>query len=220
MIGHGFVPVKADGQSKGRCQIDPQLPLGRTLGFSGLDVADFSHHILSKIARQCYIAAGHAATGNLDKGENMSLNFGRAALAVGLVALSAVFATQPVFADAGPNGIWRLSSGKVTIRVNQCGGQNLCATIVGLAQPLNKKGQPKMDKNNPNPALQTRRLIGLQVVSGMKPAGANSWRGSIYNADDGRTYSGTATVNGNTLVIKACILGGLACKKRQFVRIN
>ena len=140
--------------------------------------------------------------------------------AVGMIALSVCAMPQTAGADTGAAGIWRLSSGKVTIRVNQCGGQNLCATIVGLAEPLNKKGQPKMDKHNPNPALQTRRLIGLQVVSGMKPDGANSWRGSIYNADDGRTYSGTATISGNTLVIKACILGGLACKKRQFARVN
>ncbi len=125
-----------------------------------------------------------------------------------------------VFAGGGAAGVWRLSSGKVTIRVSQCGGQNLCATIVGLAQPLNKKGLPKVDKNNPNPALQSRPIIGLNVVNGMKPAGTNTWRGSIYNADDGRTYKASAALSGNTLTISACILGGLACKKKQFLRVR
>jgi uncharacterized protein (DUF2147 family) len=139
--------------------------------------------------------------------------------AVLVLALSMLSCGQ-AWADNGPAGTWRLSSGKVTIRVSQCGGQNLCATIVGLSQPLNKKGEPKLDKDNPNPALRNRRIIGLTVVNGMKPAGANAWRGSIYNADDGRTYSGSAALSGNTLTISACILGGLACKKKRFVRVN
>jgi uncharacterized protein (DUF2147 family) len=137
-----------------------------------------------------------------------------------LILTLSVFSATQSFADASPAGTWRLSNGKVTIRVNQCGGQNICATIVGLAQPLNKKGQPKLDKDNPNPALRNRRVIGLTVVNGMKPAGSNAWRGSIYNADDGRTYSGSASLSGNNLTISACILGGLACKKKRFVRVN
>ena len=123
-------------------------------------------------------------------------------------------------AASGPEGLWRLSSGKVTIRVNQCGARNLCATIVGLATPLNKTGLPKTDKNNPNPALRNRPVIGITVVNGMKPTGVNTWRGSIYNADDGRTYSGSASLSGGSLTISACILGGLACKKKHFVRVN
>jgi uncharacterized protein (DUF2147 family) len=137
------------------------------------------------------------------------------------LALALVFSPSgQAFADSGATGVWRLSSGKVTIRVSQCGGQNLCATIVGLAQPLNKKGLPKLDKNNPNPMLQGRPVIGLNVVNGMKPSSANTWRGAIYNADDGRTYKATAALSGNTLTISACILGGLACKKKQFLRVN
>jgi uncharacterized protein (DUF2147 family) len=139
---------------------------------------------------------------------------------VALILAFSTLGTGQSLADASPAGVWRLSSGKVTIRVNPCGGQNLCAAIVGLAQPLNKKGQPKLDKRNPNAALRTRPLVGLTVVSGMKPAGANMWRGSIYNADDGHTYSGTVKLAGDQLTIRACVLGGLVCKKKLFVRVN
>ncbi len=134
-------------------------------------------------------------------------------------ALAGSLFVSSALADTA-SGTWRLTSGKVTIRVSQCGGQNLCATIVGLAQPLTKSGKVKVDKDNPNPALRNRPIIGLTVVNGMKPAGSNTWRGSIYNADDGRTYSGTATVAGNNLTISACVLGGLVCKKKHFVRVN
>lgn len=132
--------------------------------------------------------------------------------------MSTSFASSALAAD--PTGNWRLSSGKITVRISYCGGQNVCATIVGMAKPLNKLGKPKTDKDNPNPALRSRPVIGLQVVNGMIPDGDNRWKGKIYNADDGGTYKATAEVSGNTLVIKACGLGGLACKKRVFTRTN
>ena len=121
---------------------------------------------------------------------------------------------------AGPEGNWRLNSGKITVRINYCGAQNLCATVVAMAQPLTKDGKPKTDKDNPNPALRFKPIIGLQVVSGMVPNGPNHWKGKIYNADDGGTYKATAEVSGNELTIKACALGGLACKKKRFSRVN
>lgn len=139
---------------------------------------------------------------------------------VSALALAPHFIAAPAFAGSGIDGTWRISSGKVTIRISYCGGKSICATIVGLAKPLNKKGQPKLDKNNPNAALKTRPIIGLQVANGLKPSGANQWRGTIYNADDGHSYRGSATLIGNQLSMSACILGGLACKKKLFVRVN
>jgi len=117
-----------------------------------------------------------------------------------------------------PTGVWRMQSGKVTVRVSFCGGQNLCATIIGLAKPLDKSGKPKVDHENPNPALRGRRVVGLQVVSGMKPAGANQWKGSIYNADDGGNYRASAKLSGNSLLITGC--WGPICKKNRFNRVR
>ena len=93
-------------------------------------------------------------------------------VALALVTISGLLqATQVAAAD--PLGNWRLSSGKITVRVSYCGGTNICASIVGMAQPLTKQGTPKIDKDNPNPALRNRRIIGLQVVNGMTPEGEN-----------------------------------------------
>ena len=145
------------------------------------------------------------------------------ALALRCVGLSAALFVSlglgSAFAES-PVGKWLISSGKITVKIDYCGGQNLCATVVDMARPLNKEGKPKTDKDNPNPDLRDRPIIGLQVVNGMVPDGANRWRGSIYNADDGSTYKATAEVSGNELVIKACALAGLACKKKRFARIN
>lgn len=147
------------------------------------------------------------------------LNRLHCAAAVLIVATSLAFGSV-VSAKADVVGKWRLNSGKITVRLDFCGGKNICATIVGMAKPLNKAGLPKTDKDNPNPALRSRPIIGLEVVSGMEPDGDNRWKGSIYNADDGSTYSATAAMAGNQLTIKACALAGLACKKLRFARVE
>jgi uncharacterized protein (DUF2147 family) len=120
-------------------------------------------------------------------------------------------------ADGGANGTWMLNSGKVTVRITPC-GPNLCGAIVGLAKPLDKKGRPKVDKDNPNKSLRNRPLIGLTILANMKSAGENKWRGTIYNADDGRTYSSYMKLSGNNMEVKGCV--GPFCKTMVFVRQN
>jgi uncharacterized protein (DUF2147 family) len=121
-------------------------------------------------------------------------------------------------APAGPIGTWRMANNKITVKVNYCGGQNLCAKIVAMAKPLNKQGKPKTDTDNPNPALRGRPIVGLEIISNMAPRGQNQWAGSIYNADDGYTYRSTVKLNGNSLVVKG--KWGPFSKKMNFVRVN
>src|SRR6476660_2272707 len=103
--------------------------------------------------------------------------------AISLAALALLATTSVALAD-DPSGVWRLDSGKVTVKVEQCGAE-LCANIVGLKEPTYKDGTPKIDRHNVDPALRKRPLMGLNVLSDMKPSGENSWKGAIYNADDG-----------------------------------
>ena len=120
-------------------------------------------------------------------------------------------------ADEGANGVWRLDSGKVTVRIAPC-GSDLCGAIVGLAKPLNKEGEPKVDRKNPNESLRNRPLMGLTILANMKPAGENKWKGTIYNADDGRTYSSYMKLSGSNMKVKGCV--GPFCKTMVFVRTN
>ena len=110
-----------------------------------------------------------------------------------------------------------LDSGKVTVRIEPC-GSNLCGAIVALAKPLNKQGLPKVDKYNPDESLRTRPLIGLTILANMKPTGENKWAGTIYNADDGRTYSSYMKLSGGNMKVKGCV--GPFCKTMIFVRTN
>jgi len=122
-------------------------------------------------------------------------------------------------AASSAHGVWAMSNGKVTVQVDGCGA-NLCAKIVGLKEPISKiDGKPKVDRENPDPALRTRPLLGLQILVGMKPAGDGNWKGAIYNPDDGQTYSATLRLDGAQMKVKGCV-AGVFCKTNTFVRAN
>lgn len=136
-----------------------------------------------------------------------------------------VFALAVVMSLAGsavaqePAGLWSMANGKVTVKVRPCGG-TICGTIAGLKEPISKiDGKPKVDRENPDPALRKRPLIGLPILIGMKSAGEDTWKGAIYNPDDGNTYSATLTLAGSKMKVKGCV-AGILCKTNNFVRLN
>ena len=111
-------------------------------------------------------------------------------------------------------GNW--STGKARVRIADCGGA-LCANVVSLNEPNDEEGKPKVDKNNANTALRARRIVGISILSGMKPDGANEWSGSIYNPEDGKTYSATMTLQGSSLKVQGCALK-VICKTQMWSR--
>lgn len=122
---------------------------------------------------------------------------------------------------ADPNGTWLTQTGGSRIKIADCGGA-LCGTIVWLKEPTDPDtGEPKTDKNNSDAAKRSRPLLGVQIVLGMKPAGTDKWSGQVYNAEDGKTYSGNLTMTGaGTLTLQGCALGGLVCKGQNWTRVN
>jgi len=138
--------------------------------------------------------------------------------AVAMSVLVAGFAVSPAMASDAV-GLWRMQNGKVTVRVVDCGG-TICGTIAGLKEPISKiDGKPKVDRENPDPSKRTRPLMGLPVLGGMKPTGDGQWKGTIYNPDDGNTYSATVTMKGDVMKVKGCVAGFL-CKTNVFAKIN
>ncbi len=102
------------------------------------------------------------------------------------IALVATVAAQA--ADSGPTGLWLDGSGRGGIDIQPC-GDKLCGTLTWLKVPLNAQGKPKTDIHNPDAALQSRPLCGVQVLSGFVPDGPDAWTGgSIYDAASGKTY--------------------------------
>lgn len=139
---------------------------------------------------------------------------------IGNLALTAAFTLAGgVVASAAPDatGTWVMENGKVTVRIVKCGSQ-LCGHIVALAKPLDKKGRPKRDKENPDPSLCNRPVIGLRILHGMKARGDGKWEGVIYNADDGNTYSSVMKLRGNEMRVKGCV--AFICKGMDFRRVE
>jgi len=65
------------------------------------------------------------------------------------------------------------------------------------------------DKNNPDPALRNRPIMGLPILIDMRPS-QGRWTGRVYNAENGKTYDANiGLVSGNVLHIEGCVLGFL-----------
>jgi len=128
-------------------------------------------------------------------------------------------------ASADPTGIWRKADqgerpGK--IEVSRCGSgkRYLCAKIVWLQNPLDSKGRPLHDVRNENPSMRDRPILGLPIISGLAPSAPNVWKGSIYNPEDGNTYTATLTlVSRDRINLKGC-KAWLFCGERTWLRTS
>ena len=143
--------------------------------------------------------------------------------AVALWLAAAVFVAvnpgAPAFA-ADAIGTWYTGDRESQVRIVNCGGA-LCGTLVWLKEPNDPAtGRPKTDKHNADASKQSRSLLGAPIVLGMKPSGPGQWSGDVYNASDGKTYSGSFTLSGpNTADLKGCVLS-ILCKTQTWTRAN
>ncbi|KRE14624.1 hypothetical protein ASE66_14815 [Bosea sp. Root483D1] len=121
------------------------------------------------------------------------------------VVVAALIAALPAAADPMGDivGRWRDSDGESEIAISRC-GPALCGKIVWLKEA-------RFDMFNPDEGLRKRSLLGLQVLSGFKPA-KGGLEGEGYNPADGKTYRTTLELtSAQSLVIRGCVLGGLIC---------
>jgi uncharacterized protein (DUF2147 family) len=115
-------------------------------------------------------------------------------------------------------GTWYTADNDSKVHITNCGGA-LCGTLVWLKEPIDPAtGQPKLDKNNADASKQSRPLLGAPIVLGMTPSGPGVWSGNVYNASDGKTYSGSFTMTSdNTADLKGCVMSFL-CKTQTWTR--
>jgi uncharacterized protein (DUF2147 family) len=117
--------------------------------------------------------------------------------------------------QASTHGQWRTPERGGLIEVSQCDG-GLCGKILGGS---GGNAQDQTDRNNKNPALRSRPLLGMYIFRGLKPSGG-SWKGSIYNPNDGGTYAATVSLKSpGELVVKGCLVWPL-CKTQVWARVK
>lgn len=134
-----------------------------------------------------------------------------AALAFGALAASAATALA-----ADPTGVWTAAEGKSRVRVTKCGA-SLCGSVVWLREPNDETGKPKLDIHNADAGARGRPIIGVPVLLAMAPEG-DLWRGRIYNAEDGKTYSATFKLSGDSQAqVQGCV-AAVFCKTQTWTR--
>lgn len=106
------------------------------------------------------------------------------------------FVSSTAFAADSGNvlGVWKTTGGESQLELFRC-GKGICGKVVWLKVPnyIDSKdgpvGKSKVDRKNPNPALRSRPIIGLQVMDGFIPKGDKRWvNGTCYNPVTGKSY--------------------------------
>lgn len=131
----------------------------------------------------------------------------RAGCWLGLLCVCAAgAAADQVPADA-VYGIWATSGTMIEITPDARGG--LSGTIIALKHPefrekdgLGVVGAPKTDLNNPDPALQNRPLLGLELFSDYR-FHKGRWQGRLYVPVDGSNWKSRAFVKNGQLHVRA-----------------
>jgi uncharacterized protein (DUF2147 family) len=141
-----------------------------------------------------------------------------AAVVVSAIGLALISVAPALAAD--PFGTWLTGDKKGKIRITNCSGA-LCGTLVWVQEPIDPAtNQPKTDKNNADASKRSRPLVGIPIVLNMKPSGGDKWDGEVYNAEDGKTYTGSFTMTGaNTAELKGCV-AVVFCKGQTWTRSN
>lgn len=123
------------------------------------------------------------------------------ALRAGLV-VAAMVTAHPVGAIADIDGTYLDPGGYVQITLRPCGASR-CGVITRIVRA--KPGEPDNDVHNDNPALRSRPILGLTILSGLRWRDG-AWRGQVYNPEDGGTYRAIVRPGRNgALSVQGCL---------------
>jgi uncharacterized protein (DUF2147 family) len=148
-----------------------------------------------------------------------------AILALGsfIVAILALGSFDVIAAQAAEVvGVWLSPKANTRVRVGPC-GPALCGNIIWMEHPNDPQtGEPLTDRNNPDPAKRNRPILGMQMITDLRPGrAAGEWTGQVYLPNEGKTSSVSFWMDGpNSLKIESCMLAGLLCRTLTWTRVN
>lgn len=105
--------------------------------------------------------------------------------------VAAVLFSAPAFAAEPIEGTWKRPNGTI-IQYASCGDKTYCGTVM------------------------TGEFKGKSIGTMAGTEGA--YKGTVNKLDEGKTYSGKASVSGTTLTLSGCVAGGLICKSEKLAR--
>ena len=111
-------------------------------------------------------------------------------------------------------GFWLNPENGSNIEFFKCGDEGLCAKLTKVTD-----GQLTDDKN-PDPAKRSQPIIGLVIMENAKRTGANKWLGTLYNRENGKSYSGTVTVKTRDAIDLSGCVAAILCRTITWTRIK
>ena len=123
-------------------------------------------------------------------------------------------------AAASPlDGLWLTDDHKGVVRVGPCspGNVRVCGWIVRVLD--SGPNVPTRDVNNPNPALRSRTILGMPVLSGFVPYSGSYIGGSAYDPKSGRSYRASLKLDSaGALDVTGCVL--IVCRTVVWTRAH
>lgn len=128
-----------------------------------------------------------------------------------ILAAAAVAALATAASADAVDGLWKTQPGEtgdyLHVSIGPCGSA-ICGTIDNVFAP---NGDERLGDEN----------VGKQIIFDMIPDGDGAYgNGKIWAPDNGKTYNGKMSLNGNTLTVKGCVAGGLICRGQDWARIE
>jgi len=138
---------------------------------------------------------------------------GRSIAGLLLVLIVSGFAIAPVHRAQVAEGdrilgIWEPSEKIGRVKIEKIGSRYY-GKIIWLSEPLDDKGNPKVDNLNPDQTLRERPRLGLRLMQGFIYSGNGVWEeGTIYDPDKGKTYCGKIVwVSGTEIQLRGHVCG-------------
>jgi uncharacterized protein (DUF2147 family) len=118
-------------------------------------------------------------------------------------------------------GKWINPSGEGQIQIYKKGNL-FFGKLAWIKEPDDKAtGKPKLDVNNPDKSLQSRPILGLELLKNFKFDGDDVYEdGTIYDPKSGKTYSCKMTLNGNKLKIRGFVGISLLGRSEVWTRVK
>ena len=116
----------------------------------------------------------------------------------------ALFAGLGIVSAQEVIGKWKLDDGSAIVEVYKS-GDSYNGKIVWLKDATMPDGSPVCDLNNPDKSLRSRKLMGLNMLSGLKKNGNEYAEGTIYDPGNGKTYNCSMKVEGDVLKVRGSL---------------
>lgn len=134
-----------------------------------------------------------------------------------LTAFIWIAGTMPISASADSVlGVWRTQDRDGHVRVHSCGKDRFCGTLIWFDA---QSPTGPIDRQNPNPVLRDRNLIGIEILSDVPATADSGTSGTIYNPHDGKSFDARIALQSpQTLRVTGC--WGVICRSNVWHRVS